>query len=275
MTFAISSWLLLVAGSLVPTQKTVTLDVFDVPQEFAQAMAEFDQGLEVQATNRNRARQLFRSAAERLEVLADSGVTNGYLEYNLGNCYLQAGDIGQAILHYRRAQRMIPGDPRLQDNLKEARSRRLTSIQPRRRSALLRGIFFLHFDTSTQTRMKVAMVTFAGFWIFLIVRSYLRKRFLTVMATVCAIAAVTFATSVAVDGWTDRNAPPGVVTAMDVAAYKGPGTGYQRQFEQPLQPGVEFLLRSKRGDWWQIELPDGKSGWIRSELGELIPPSST
>ena len=44
---------------------------------------------------------------------------------------------------------------------------------------------------------------------------------------------------------------------MDVAAYKGPGTGYQRKFEQPLQPGVEFTLRGRRGGWWNVELPDG------------------
>jgi hypothetical protein len=77
--------------------------------------------------------------------------------------------------------------------------------------------------------------------------------------------------SVAVDRRSDRHAPEGVVTAMDVAVYKGPGTGYQRLFEQPLQPGVEFTLRERRAGWWRIELRDGQRGWISAEAAELIP----
>ena len=64
----------------------------------------------------------------------------------------------------------------------------------------------------------------------------------------------------------------GPVTGMHVAIYKGPDTGYQRQFEQPLQPGVEFTLRDRtQSGWWKVELPDGKSGWIDAGLAELVP----
>ena len=65
---------------------------------------------------------------------------------------------------------------------------------------------------------------------------------------------------------------------MDVTVYKGPGTGYQRQFEEPLQPGVEFVLREQRGGWWNVELADGKGGWIEAAAAERVigpaPPSS-
>jgi hypothetical protein len=56
--------------------------------------------------------------------------------------------------------------------------------------------------------------------------------------------------------------------------YKGPGREYQRQFTQPLQPGVEFTLRGWRGDWWRIELADGNSGWIERTRAELIRPAT-
>ena len=48
------------------------------------------------------------------------------------------------------------------------------------------------------------------------------------------------------------------------------GVWYQRRFEQPLQPGVEFALKERRGDWWNIELPDGNEGWIRKEAASLV-----
>ena len=43
-------------------------------------------------------------------------VVNGALLYNLGNARLQAGDVGKAIVSYRRAERLIPGDERLELN---------------------------------------------------------------------------------------------------------------------------------------------------------------
>src|SRR4029077_16225226 len=48
----------------------------------------------------------FSDAAQKYQALADSGIKNWTLEYNLGNAYYRAGQIGKAILHYERAFRM-------------------------------------------------------------------------------------------------------------------------------------------------------------------------
>jgi hypothetical protein len=239
--------------------------------EFDQALADFDQAQNVLAQQPDRARQLFRAAAQRFESIIGAGVVNGHLEFNLANCYLQSGDAGRAILHYRRAQRLIPRDPMLTDNLGVSRSRCLTTIQPSRGGALMRFLFAWHYDTSLASRFEVAVALYVAFWALLIMRNYLRRRFVTVVAMVVCIMALAGGSSLAVTRWTDRNTPEGVVTAMDVTVYKGPGTGYQRQFEQPLQPGVEFTRTARRGEWWRIELADGKSGWIQSTQAELIP----
>ena len=61
---------------------------------------------------------------------------------------------------------------------------------------------------------------------------------------------------------------------MDVAVYKGPGVGYQRQFAEPLQPGTEFDMPQQRQGWWEIELPDAKTGWIAAAQAERIPPAT-
>ena len=89
----------------------------DLRTEFERASANFEQAQQIQADDPDRARRLFRLAAQRFESIVSAGIVNGRLEYNLANCYLQTGDVGRAILHYRRAQRLIPRDPRLADNL--------------------------------------------------------------------------------------------------------------------------------------------------------------
>ncbi len=86
---------------------------------------------------------------------------------------------------------------------------------------------------------------------------------------------VILAGSIATTRWIERHTPAGVVTGMDVVAYKGPGTGYTRQFAQPLQPGVEFRLAEARpSGWWRIRLPDGKTGWIEAGAADLVTAST-
>lgn len=243
--------------------------------ELQQALAEFDQAQELQPQNPGRARQLLQSAAQRMQSVIASGVRNGYLEYNLGNCYLLAGDVGRAILHYRRAQRWIPRDPLLADNLREARSRRLVQIQPTRTSTVLKNAFFWHYDTSFAARTRAALACYILFWSFLAVRIVTRRRWAAVSTIVFGALTAVLACSVTITHWSLRNQPPGVITAMDVSVQKGPGTQYQRRFEQPLQPGVEFVVLERRGSWWRIELPDGQTGWIENTAGELVTTTSS
>ncbi len=242
----------------------------ELQNEFEQALRDFDEAHQIQNERPDRARQLFRAAAQRFSSIAVVGVVNGRLEFNIGNCHLQAGDIGRAILHYLRAQRLIPRDPLLADNLGVARSRCLTPIEPTRRSEFFKSVFFWHHQTSEATRFRVGLVMYIAVWVLLSARNLARRRWITVSTVVCAIVAGACGTSLAAQRWSDRNAPEAVVTAMDVVVYKGPGTGYQRQFEQPLQPGVECTVREQRGTWWNIELVDGNAGWIQSGDAELI-----
>ncbi|MGB2985090.1 MAG: hypothetical protein WBE26_04335 [Phycisphaerae bacterium] len=243
----------------------------ELQAELEQALGEFDEAQSIQMDQPDRARQLFRSAAQRFTSIIAAGAVNGRLEFNLANCHLQAGDVGRAILHYRRAERLIPRNPMLADNLAVARSRCFTTIQPTRQSALFKLIFLWHYQTSVAGRTRAALVLYIAFWALLIARNFASRRFIMVTVVLAGLLSGAAAGSVAMARLADRNAPEGVITAMDVTVYKGPGTGYQRQFEQPLQPGVEFTRRQRRGGWWWIELADGKSGWIEATEAGLIP----
>lgn len=281
---------LLLLGVLAPACAYASPPSVDLRTDFENALADFDEAQRLQLDRPDRARHLFRSAAQRFDGIVAAGVVNGRLEYNLANCYLQAGDVGRAILHYRRAQRLIPGNEMLADNLAVARSRCLTAIPPTPRSVFLRSVFFWHYQTSVGGRTKTALLAYIAVWILLTLcnssrgrepadkttpatrLSYYRARArCSVAAVVCAVLAAGAGVSVGMTHWSDRNVPAGVVTAMDVAVYKGPGAGYKRQFEQPLQPGAEFTLRERRGGWSKIELADGKSGWIETAHLELVP----
>ena len=255
------------ASSLVSDEDLLLAD-------FEQGLADYDQAQEIQATDPDGARRLFRSAARLFSAVAAAGVDNGYLEYNLGNAYLQSGEVGRAILHYRRGHRLIPRDQFLKDNLQVARSKCLVSIPPSRRSSLLRGLFFLHYETSMASRARVALILYLAVWLVLIVGNFVVRRPTKVAAVICAALSLSLFLSIGISIRTDRNTPAGVVIATDVVVNKGPGASYERQFVQPLQSGVEFVVREKRGGWWNVELPDGQTGWIESSHAQLVVPDS-
>ncbi len=258
-------------GVLWVAVSTQSPQVRGAPTELDRALNEFDEGQQLRTTQPDRARQLFRSAARQIEKLVEGGLANGYLEYDLGNCYLQAGDVGQAILHYRRAQRLIPRDAQLADNLNVARSRCLVNIPRSRGATVLRGAFFWHYESSAEGRARTAIAAYVLFWLLLAARAMIPRRPLFVTAGIAGTIAAACGGSFAADRWIDRNTPEAVVISNDVAAYKGPASTYQRQFEQPLQPGVEVTVQERRGAWTNIKLADGKRGWIESEAIELIP----
>ncbi len=245
--------------------------------ELDRAAEEFEQAQELRSANPDGAKHLLKSAAQRFESLVAAGVDNGYLEYNLGNTYLQLSDVGRAILHYRRAQRLIPRDPLLAENLAVARTRSLLNIPPARSGAVYRSLFFWHYQTSPSGRYVVALIAYFLFWILLALRALFPRTGLLMAAILAATVCLASGGSLAIQRWQDRTAPDAVVIANDVPVYKGPATTYQKQFEQPLQAGVELRVREERGDWRRIELSDGSTGWVPRSAIELVPrpPAST
>ena len=84
----------------------------------AEAQQSYEDGVALLRTDPISARERFRAAAHRFQRLLDEDIENGRLYYNLANAQLQSNDLGLAILNYRRAQRLIPADQRLESNLR-------------------------------------------------------------------------------------------------------------------------------------------------------------
>jgi tetratricopeptide (TPR) repeat protein len=244
------------------------------PQQRREVLAEaqqaYDRGVEVLRSRPDEAAEQFRLAAGRFQMLVDDGVANGRLFYDLGNAYLQAGDVGRAILEYREAERFIAGDDRLEGNLRYARSLRRDQIAPSGERALADALLSWHRATSLQARMWVFIITYFLFWLILILWLFRRPGFWRYVAGACAILWIACGVSLAVELSSLGEIHEGVILRDEVIVRKGNGDGFAPQFEQPLHGGVEFSVLERRGDWLSIELPDGKTGWIPAAAAGLI-----
>lgn len=230
----------------------------------------FDQGVSLRQSNPTQAAKAFNEAAVKFQLLVDSGVRNGKLYYNLGNACLESGQIGKAILNYRRAQELIPDDPRLAANLRYARSLRRNQIAESGERAFLRTLFFWHFGTSLRSRFIVGLIVYLAFWGGLIARTFLPRFRWRYVLTPLLIACVMLGASVAVS-MADRAARrTGVISVDNVIVRKGNGEGFEPQFKEQLHEGVEFDILEQRAEWLYLRLPDGKTGWIRGREAEAV-----
>ena len=265
----ISLWIMMCVGWVGAANGAI----LDRAQQIAllnEAVQHYDDGSQIQKKDPPAAERFYLDSAGKFQSLVDSGVANAKLYYNLGNVHLRLGNIGTAILNYRRAQRFDVGDPQLSKNLEFARSLCRTQIEQPGQNQLLRRLFFWHYNSSFSTRAHLALAGYIGFWGLLTVCIFARAGYWRALCWVCFGLCAGLTVSTGVDAFQNTQIRSGVILQDDVIARKGNGEGFEPQFVEPLHQGVEFRLVETRGSWFHVQLADGKSGWIPTTAADLI-----
>jgi len=232
----------------------------------------FRKALELDRTDPENAREYYRKAILHYEYLVNEGrVRNGKLFYNIGNAYFRSGDIGRAILNYKRALIYIPDDENLKQNLEYARSRRKDRIEVSQSKKVYRTLFFLHYDIPSRVKLYLFLISFSLMWVLATVKIFLSSGQIKLAIIVLAIISAIFCTSLVVEDLGFAGRPQGVIVAEEVVARKGDAETYQRAFKEPLHAGTEFFLLETRGGWMHIELDNGVDCWIPPGAGEIVP----
>jgi tetratricopeptide (TPR) repeat protein len=236
------------------------------------AQAAYDHGVATLRTDPQASAAAFRESIEAWERLLATGIRNGELEFNLGNARLQSGDVGRAIAAYLRAERLMPGDPDLQANLAHARSMVSTSFGRSGGTVLVDSVTRVWHLVPHDLRMHAGIAAWVALGVLgalrLAVRPAptggLRTAWTATLWALGAIAALSGG-SVIADAARARAANEAVLVADGVALRKGNGEGYDQAYAETLGPGVECRLLEQRPGWLRVELPDGRSGWIRAD----------
>jgi tetratricopeptide (TPR) repeat protein len=218
------------------------------------------------------AQRLYEKAILSYEKIIDQGqIKNAGLYYNLANTYLLKGDLGHAILNYRRAQKLDAADANIQKNLSFARSQRLDKVNPKTEKRIIQTLFFWHYDFSLKTKFVLTCIFFAVCCVTLALTIWF-GRFppATVTIVITVLLTLFFLASVVVQTRTQASRICGVITADEVIARQGDGQNYAPSFKEPLHAGTEFDVLENRPGWLHIKLFDDSDGWISETAAELI-----
>lgn len=205
----------------------------------------------------------YDKAISGYDSILKEGLMSGELYYNLANCYLKKGDIGMAVLNYKRAMIFIPRDSALLINYGYALS------QTKQRDTVMSEPYLIMrlkeiFDFLT---LKEAVFIFMALYymaaIVIIIRKFVRRRrLLSWMAEVLLILA-TICTAIPLVDKIDKAGKEAIVITATADARIEPMNDAATVF--PLYNGMKvYVLKSKK-DWCKVKRPDGKIGWLSSE----------
>lgn len=229
------------------------------------------------ATMYNRGNELYeegkyQDAIEVYTEVAASGVSNGFLYYNLANSYFKEGDVAKAILWYSRARQILPRDRDVAVNLEFARRVRPDKIEeipvPSVFKALRAVIFGLNLSELTFVGCVFYILTCAS----LILRILSRREPMRRLAGTSSLflGAVLLLCLFWLGGrayHADRTISC-VVVALQTDAMSGPGDEYTKVMS--LHEGAEALVEEEREGWYFVKLPNGLGGWIPANAAETI-----
>ena len=207
----------------------------------------------------------FAEAASRYQELVDAGAKDGRLYYNLGNAYLKLGDVGRAVLNFRRAQRLLPRDGDVDANLKLARAHTLDRIQIENEGAiviLIRQVIGWSSIDESATAVLILWIVLVGLGIIAILWRQ-RQRTLIFVAAGVALLLIIGLLSIGSRLLDEHGQPPAVVVADELTVRSGPGDDYLAEFV--LHSGTEVRVVDRRADWIRVVLPGDLHGWAPGE----------
>jgi len=211
--------------------------------------------------------------AQRLFASVAIGTRNAALYTNLGNAALQAEDLGNSILAYRRALRVAPGHPRALQNLDHARSLLPAWVPRPGPEGVLDSFFFWHRTLSSSERQITAALCFA--LAMLLIAASIRFESSTPrnVAILPALVWVALLASLVLDR--SAQASGDAVVTVETAARAADSSFAPNLFPAPLPEGAEVRVLEDRSPWKRVRLANRRDVWVKeSSLTPVRPEDS-
>jgi hypothetical protein len=239
--------------SLLWANKTFTPD--DIPRLFLEANQAYKNGD-------------FQKAVYGYQRIISLGIINGEIFYNLGNAYLKSGDVGKAILNYRKSEMLMPRNEDLQANLEYALGLTRDRIECKEFFSFFGRLCFWHSKLNTKELITVFLALNFFLWALLIIKMYYNREIVSMTMYVCIFFTLVLGISTGVKIYNIHFIHRGIVVAREIMVRSGFSINDTVLFK--LHEGTEFTWGKENTGWIKIHLCDGKKGWVLKNLVEKI-----
>lgn len=215
----------------------------------------------------------FDLALECFGAIEMQGFASARLYYNIGNCYFKKGHFsGKAILYYERALKEDPSFGDAAYNLDIARQYTVDKIESVPEFILLTWIkaFRNIMTTNAWAWVFLAMTVLTAVLILLFrfaASLPVRKTAFSLAILTLLFAIIAFIFSLNLRNEAEKGGDAVIVTPV-CSVKSSPGAFDQSLFI--LHEGTKVEVLDVLGDWYRIELSDGRQGWTEKKNMEII-----
>ncbi|WP_207394489.1 BatD family protein [Bremerella alba] len=215
------------------------------------------------------AKQKFESAAQKYQLLVDAGVQNSQLFLNLGNAYMQTGELGKAIVYYERGQQLAPYNQQLFANLEFAKHQR--AAPPHMHAAgwfdgvvqQLQGANNTFVQTLGIANVIALMVISSlAFWGLLIANTIGLRFPIWRSSLVPLLLLLVSMGSYQLFTYNTVNSHMAVAVVDQMRLYVGDGEEFAQVATLDKAQGHFVNVLAKRGGWIKIHTAQNQVGWV-------------
>ncbi len=204
----------------------------------------------------------WQAAIEQWESITSSGKTSADLEYNLGNAYFRLGNTEKSILHFERSLKMNPNDDDARKNLALANRGIVDQIVQVPTLGVLRYFNSVRDYFSASSARFMLLLANALLAIAVGAVMYSSGAMRDAARRAAYIAGVLTVTSLLIYGW--RSVSLSQVSAIVMAEksdiYSSPSDNSTQLFS--LHSGTKVRVGETLSEWTEIQLADGRKGWV-------------
>ena len=253
----------------------------DAIKQFNDANRAYDAG-EAASKHPHDAAAHFRRAAQQYEAILDAGYHNAQVFFNLGNTYYRLGQKGEAIVNYLRAQRLMPRDAAIAENLRQVTRLVEDKSAGDRVPELVTLTFLWYFYLNFDELLAATLVAYGVLTVLLLLWIFSRRSWLKHLCAWTGLVVAVLVVSLGVKWHRHVATDRAVVTAKESTVRYGSGAQYKVRFT--VHEGAQLVVRDKRRDedgrpWVKgtflvdVKAQDGnetasaelRSGWVPAE----------
>lgn len=215
----------------------------------------------------------YQAALDGFSAIEQAGYVSPDLYYNMGNCCYKLGHrLGQSILYYEKALKLDPSYEDAAVNLEIARESTLDRIDSVPEFILITWFREFRDTLSSDAWAGIALALFLAVAVLVLAFRFGRSAALRKTAFALAVAALLFTVMSAVFAFSLYSAVEdsgqAIVTVPVSSVKSSPGSTDQSLFI--LHEGTKVSVVDRLGDWYRIELSDGRQGWMEGKDVEII-----
>lgn len=209
----------------------------------------------------------YAASVAAFEKIAEDGIRNGQLFYNLGNAHFKNGELGKSIAWYERALILAPNDPDLKFNYKHVKGF-VKDKSEDGKSSVVKVLFFWKDLLSLSAIKWLAVFFFFLFWLLVTIRIIKGRKPLKIHTGIVFTIALVFILTALYDYYTAHYVKKAVILPDEVSVRSGLTDDSTELFI--LHVGSKVRVEENRKEYVKIRFSDDKIGWVSKETLEII-----